>query len=306
MTHGVVIASEAMNGEPTLSEAFLRAAPTACLGALRALPDLEARLDALVTRARQAHPTLAFEPVDFLGYLAARLPLKGDLGATLEGVRAEDLLLAFACVGGQPLAHALLEREVFSQVGGWFPGEDAAVIAEIGQRLRQRLLLTEGGSPPRLATFSGRATLTRWARAIALRLLADIRREQSDHVPLDDAGPEAEVMVGRDAELSFIRGRYQEPFRLALLEALAALTPRERNLLRLHHVDNLSVDSVGTMYQTSRSTAARWIAQAREHLIQRTREALASRLDLESEELESLLGLLRSHVDISLHRLLQS
>ncbi|MFP2956765.1 sigma-70 family RNA polymerase sigma factor [Myxococcus sp. 1LA] len=240
-----------------------------------------------------------------MGYIAARLPSKGDLGTALDCVRAEELLLAYACVQGDPHALAYLDRQVFSQVQTWFPGQDSAVVAEIGQRLRQRLLMAAPPAVPKLATFTGRGTLTRWARAIAIRLLADIQQERSNPVPLRDITPENDALVGCDPELDFIRGRYAEPFRLAFQEALGALTPRERNLLRLHHLDNLSVDSVGTMYQTSRSTAARWIAKARQHLLERTRDALSARLALEPRELDSLMAMLPSHLDISIHRLLQ-
>ncbi|ADO75168.1 DNA-binding regulatory protein [Stigmatella aurantiaca DW4/3-1] len=228
------------------------------------------------------------------------------MGAALGCVRADDLLLAFACTQNEPLALATLERQVFSQVETWLPGEDTAVVAEVRQRLRQRLPLTGNKLPPKIATFSGRGTLARWARASATRLLIDLKQESPAHIPLEEVSPEADALMGRDPALSFIRSRYQADFHQAFQEALGTLTPRERSLLRLHHVDNLSVDSVGTMYQMSRSTAARWIVQAREHLIERTREALAARLKLEPPELESLLGLLRSHLEVSLHRLLQS
>jgi RNA polymerase sigma-70 factor (ECF subfamily) len=288
-----------------LSEVFLSGAPPKLVPALRALPGLEDTLRSLLEEARAAHPSLRFEPEAFLRHLAARLPPGGDAGALLASIRAGDLLLAFACGHGDPVALTTLEAELLTRVREWFPRKDPAVIAEVRQRLRQRLLLAEGQSPPKITTFSGRGTLAQWARVIASRLAIDLHREGSENLPLEDVPPEAEVFVGGDPELSFIRARYQEEFRQAFQEALGALTPKERNLLRLHHVDNLSVDSVGTMYQTSRSTAARWIAQARERLLECTRAALSRRLESNPSEVDSLLGLLRSHLDVSLHRLLK-
>ncbi|HYI00355.1 sigma-70 family RNA polymerase sigma factor, partial [Hyalangium sp.] len=182
--------------------------------------------------------------------------------------------------------------------------EDATRVGELRQGLRQRLLLAEGSALPKIATFTGRGALAQWTRAVATRLAMDLRREASGNIPLEEAPEEAEAVVGHDPEFSFIRARYLDDFRQAFREALAALTPKERNLLRLHYVDNLSVDSVGTMYQTSRSTAARWIAQSREQLLERTRALLAQRLKLSPHELDSMLGLLRSHLDVSLNRLL--
>ncbi len=294
-----------MSGETAVSEAFLSGAPPKLVPALRALPGLEGTLRSLIEQAGQAYPALRFAPEAFLRHLAARLPASGDVGALLASLRPGELLLAFACGQGDPAAFATLDAEVLSRVSEWFPREDATVLAEVRQRLRQRLLLAEGRSPPKITTFSGRGTLAQWARVIASRLAIDLHREGSENLPLEEVPPEAEVFVGGDPELSFIRARYQEEFRQAFQEALGALTPKERNLLRLHHVDNLSVDSVGTMYQTSRSTAARWIAQARERLLECTRAALSKRLASNPSEVDSLLGLLRSHLDVSLHRLLK-
>lgn len=295
-----------MSGGTALTEAFLSGAPPKFVQSLRALPQLEDSLSLLLDQAHQAHPPLQFAPEAFLRHLAERLPPTGDAAAVFATVRAGDLLLAFACCQGDTAAFTMLDEQILSRVSEWFPKEDSAVIAEVRQRLRQRLLLAEGSSPPKIATFTGRGTLAQWTRAIATRLLIDLQREATGSLPLEEAPAAAEAMAGSDPEFSFIRARYQEEFRQAFQAALNGLTPKERNLLRLHHVDNLSVDSVGTMYQTSRSTAARWISQARERLLELTRAALAERLQSNTEELDSLLGLLRSNLEVSLHTLLKS
>ncbi|MBZ4408895.1 RNA polymerase subunit sigma-70 [Myxococcus sp. XM-1-1-1] len=269
------------------------------------LGTLEARLQALLARARHEQPTLCFQPEDFVRHLAARMPASKDPCALLEQVHAGELLLTYACAHADTTALALLDTSVFARVGAWFPAEDAERVAELKQRLRHRLLVAEGAPLPRIATYTGRGPLERWVRAVATRLLADLHAEVPRHVALDALPSDADALVGGDAELSFIRARHQEDFRECLQEALATLSPRERGLLRLHHVDNLSVDSVGLMYQTSRSTAARWIAQAREQLVERTRDALVRRLRLAPAELESLLALIRSQLEVSLHRLLR-
>ncbi|MFY0530568.1 sigma factor-like helix-turn-helix DNA-binding protein [Archangium gephyra] len=79
---------------------------------------------------------------------------------------------------------------------------------------------------------------------------------------------------------------------------------RERALLRLHHIHGLTMDRLATMYGEPRSSIARRVMQARERLLKLTRGELASRLKLEGSELESLLGLVRSRLDLSLHRLM--
>ena len=55
-----------------------------------------------------------------------------------------------------------------------------------------------------------------------------------------------------------------------------------------------------------RATTARWVADLRTELEQAIRGALASRLNLASSELDSLLGLVASQLSISLDRLMPS
>jgi RNA polymerase sigma-70 factor (ECF subfamily) len=86
--------------------------------------------------------------------------------------------------------------------------------------------------------------------------------------------------------------------------ALGRLESRERNLLRLHHVHGLSMDAVGATYQAPRSTVARWIVRARERLLTLTREELTARLGLTPGELDSMLRLVCSQLDVSLRQLM--
>ncbi|MFP2931872.1 sigma factor-like helix-turn-helix DNA-binding protein, partial [Pyxidicoccus sp. 3LG] len=110
--------------------------------------------------------------------------------------------------------------------------------------------------------------------------------------------------LGTDPELAFIRERHQEDFRVAFRAALDRLDARERNLLRLHHVHGLSMDSVGATYQAPRSTVARWIVRARERLLALTRQELTVRLRLTPDELDSMLRLVGSQLDVSLRQLM--
>ncbi|MFP2905343.1 sigma factor-like helix-turn-helix DNA-binding protein, partial [Pyxidicoccus sp. 3LFB2] len=123
-------------------------------------------------------------------------------------------------------------------------------------------------------------------------------------LPMEEAPAALAERLGADPELAFIRERHQEDFRGAFRSALGRLEPRERNLLRLHHVHGLSMDSVGATYQAPRSTVARWIARARERLLTLTAEELTKRLGLTPGELDSLLRLVRSQLDVSLRQLM--
>ncbi|WNG34925.1 RNA polymerase subunit sigma-70 [Archangium violaceum] len=291
-----------MTSEQT--ESFLSRAPHALVPALRALPGLDEALARLVREAREAWPEVSMDEGAFLAHVAERLPSTGEAREVLESLRAEDFFLAFACVRGEARALEALDAHVLSQVGMWLPREQPALVDELRQLLRQRLLVPAEGAPPKLASYSGRGPLGQWVRAVALRLHIDRQRAAPREMPIEEAPVALAERLGADPELAFIRERHQEDFRVAFRAALGRLEARERNLLRLHHVHGLSMDAVSATYQAPRSTVARWIARARERLLALTREELTVRLGLTPNELDSLLRLVRSQLDVSLRQLM--
>src|SRR5437667_270564 len=79
---------------------------------------------------------------------------------------------------------------------------------------------------------------------------------------------------GGDVEGDVIRGRYLEDFRGALAASFRQLAPRERALLRLHFVNGLNIEAIGTAYGVHRATVARWLVAIRRDLLDQTRELL--------------------------------
>ncbi len=286
------------------TESFLSRAPRALVPALRAHPGLEDALAGLVRDAREAWPEVDLDAGAFLTHVAERLPSTGEASEVLASLRAPDCFLAFACVRGDARALEALDAQVLSQVGTWLPREAPSVVDELRQLVRQRLLVPVDGAAPKLASYSGRGPLGQWVRAVALRLHIDQQRAAPRELPVGEAPAVLAERLGADPELAFIRERHQEDFRVAFRAALARLEARERNLLRLHHVHGLSMDAVSATYQAPRSTVARWIARAREQLLALTREELTRRLGLSPDELDSLLRLVRSQLDVSLRQLM--
>jgi RNA polymerase sigma-70 factor (ECF subfamily) len=101
--------------------------------------------------------------------------------------------------------------------------------------------------------------------------------------------------------MAFLKGHYRPAFEKAFSEAFRELTVQERNVLRLHFLDGLNIDRIGTLFQVHRSTAARWLASARERLMEETRKKAQVALGISPVELDSLLGLVRSQLGVSLH-----
>jgi RNA polymerase sigma-70 factor (ECF subfamily) len=173
------------------------------------------------------------------------------------------------------------------------------------QVVRQRLVLGEGGEPPRFSDLEGRGPVGARVRIVAARVVGALSHQGGRQERFSEP-PEAleQLLAPDDPERELVRADSREALSEALRAALAALPERERALLRLHHLHGLTMDRLATMYGESRSGVARHVAQARERLLRLTRHELAARLKLEGRELESLLGLVRSRLDLSLSGLM--
>lgn len=272
-------------------------------------PAAAARLDRMLADARAAWPELRVDPAAFLRHVGERLSgVASDApGDPLGSLHVSDLYLAFGCGAADPVAIAALERQ-------FLPDAATAMARVVGrasdrddvlQTLREKLLVGNAGGTPKIAEYSGRGPLAGWLRIAAVRTALSSVRKREPSAPQGgrEALLEIPVSLG-DPELDHIRERYKNDFKLAFQEALRALTPQERNVLRLNLVDGLNIEQIGTVYQVHRATVARWIARAREAVRDETRRLLAARLRLRGGEFDSLVGVLQSQLDVSIQRIL--
>jgi len=215
-----------------------------------------------------------------------------------------DCFLAWACAEHQPWALLVFERDLLPKavVAARSVDKSGGLDDEIRSRLRALLLVGAEGRPPRLTEYAGTGPLENWVRSVAIRTALNLvpRRKPAD--PLEAA----EHLAGPDAELEFLKKTYREQFKRAFQAALAKLPADELTLLRLHVIEHLSIDQLSAMYQIHRATAARRIGRARERLCDITREELARQIGLDGQELESVMRLVRSNVDVSISRLLRT
>ncbi|GMU63071.1 MAG: hypothetical protein AMXMBFR34_48340 [Myxococcaceae bacterium] len=260
-------------------------------------PQLAQALDALLARARAAWPQLHLDEVAFVEWLAPRA--KGAL-ATLP---VDELFLAWACARSDGNAAQVLDARYLTRLGSAIGRVDPSpdFLEEVLQQLRAKLL---AGASPRIATYDGAGPLMSWLRAAAVRTALNARRPGAREVAADDAAVEALPLSGPDPELAAVRGQHRAVFSEAFQAALATLTPRERNLLRLQAIDALPLGAIGRMYGVNKSTVSRWLARVHEAVLSATREALARRLSLDEPALESLLRAMRSSLELSVARLL--
>jgi RNA polymerase sigma-70 factor (ECF subfamily) len=247
-------------------------------------------------RGRRGWPDLALTFEAFVAHAGQHLENLADLEP--ERVCAEDLFLVAACLARVPGAIERFDAHVWPQLERHLRRkEQGAELTELRQALLVRLFVNgPDGAPPRIAGYTGRGPLVVWLRMVAARLLADVHREQRPQQPLGDSYAERAASASPDVEISFIRGQYEQDFVAALRAAVASLGDEERMLLQFRYRQELNSDQIAVVLKTSRATAARRVAAARDLLAERLREGLRARLALSESGLEQLMGLLSSRL----------
>ena len=260
--------------------------------------DLEVVLAAVIGEASAAWPDVRVDPVHFAEFLGRRVSV-----ADLPQARVGDLWIAYASASGNAAALAVVEAR-------YLPDVDAALgkmglsqdrIAEVKQGLRRLLFVGDAESPPRIGEYRGSGDLRAWMRVTAMRSALKLIRKESRETSSDDALLEARAQED-DPELAYMKAAYRAAFKSAFQEALESLQARERTLLKQQIVDGLGIDELGALYEVHRATAARWVAAAREKLLSRTRRTFMLRARISSDECESIMRMVRSQLDVSLHR----
>ncbi|HLK90295.1 MAG TPA: sigma-70 family RNA polymerase sigma factor [Polyangia bacterium] len=287
--------------EPELAEVFARARPAA-----RQSPDLEVRLRTLVARATSAWPDLSIDPIGLVEAMARAL---GDdqAEAGLPELYVEDLALALACADGVPNALAECDRLCAGAIAVAVARVDRSpdLRDEVRQILWQRIFVGTAEQPPRIRSYAGRGPLVAWVAVAAQRVALDLRRTAA-RAPEGDPLVEEVLAAHEHPEIDYLRTRYKPEFEAAVREALVGLTDRDRLLLKLTIVSGLSHEQLANIYGVNQSTVTRWIARAREQVLEATEREVCAKLRMPPGEFRSLAGLLLSRLDLSISRVLDT
>jgi RNA polymerase sigma-70 factor (ECF subfamily) len=261
---------------------------------------LEEALRAIVADARAAWPEFDLADEAYLRYLGVRV----RTASALETLKLNDLFAACACAKNDPRAMLAVEVRYFPQIAlalarmrlNGRKGEDVL------QALRRQLFVADEGREPRIREYAGQGDLRAWLQVIATRAaLKLIRRDRRD-VPLADHALIEVNAANDDPELAYVKRAYRAEFKAAFDAALEALGAREKTLLRLQIVDDLTIDQIGALYQVHRATAARWLGRARETLLEETRARFMRQARISKTECNSIMRALHSQLDVTIRR----
>jgi RNA polymerase sigma-70 factor (ECF subfamily) len=252
----------------------------------------------IVEAGRARWPDIPLEPRDFVAHLKANAARSDP--ARLAS-HAGDLWLACACARRVRGAEAALETLLAPAVAKAVAGIDtsAAFADDVLQVLREKLLFGKGSAGPAIATYAGEGPLAGFLRIAARRAALNLVARKE--LP---AASEEELLAARsalpDPEVEHLRETYRAEFRAAFLDALKALAPRERLLLKQHYVDGLSGARIAELHGVAASTITRALQGARGALQASARKNLEERLRLSASQIDSLAGLVLSRLEVSL------
>lgn len=263
---------------------------------------LEPLLDELLTKARAAWPEAELSGRDFAAHLAVVAPEADDVAAALADMNTDDLYLAAACAKGDEGALRHFEKRIIpraeratARIDG-----DPGFVDEVLAEVRVKLLVSQRDKPPRIVAYLGRGPLAHWVQVTAMRVAQTFKRRGARREVAMEIPDVVASVLGDDPELAPFADELREPFAEAFQEALQELSARERNVLRLYLIEEVSAEKIGRMYRVHRATVARWIAQSRRAVHAATKKRLAQRLELQPMSFESVMGQMMSGVDLSL------
>ncbi len=267
----------------------------ACLLGAASDPALEEILRKRLAGARERWPAIRLEDGPFLRHLA-RLTI--DTMAAFEALEVEELFLACACARGDRAALAEVERGILAKVPRWFARMEGVSVDDLQQELRQKLFV---GPPALILDYEGRAPLERWIRVAANRRALDQQRAHKS----PDSEPLEQLFANPDPEVDFAKLHDRTALRDLLHEALGGLAAGERNLLRLHYLEHMTLEKLAVMEGVHVATVKRRLAAARSCVLEEVRRGLRERHGVSPRELDSMLRFVRSRLDLSLRRVLE-
>jgi RNA polymerase sigma-70 factor, ECF subfamily len=261
---------------------------------------LEALLGTRWDEARKAWPNIDVPADVWLGAIAGALDQSSTL-RDVEALHTTDVYLAQACAMGNALALAGFDETYKEGIEASLRtmGLADAAISNVARDVR-KLLFEGAGGPPRIATYSGRAALATWTRTVTTR--AAMRRLSKGSAAA--AEPEATPAPADASATQDFRATHGTQVNDAFDDAMASLDLKQRNVLRHHFVEDLSLDDISEMYNVPKSTATRWLEEARAALAKRTHARFFAKVTIADADKQQITQLLDQSIESNLRRTL--
>jgi RNA polymerase sigma-70 factor (ECF subfamily) len=243
---------------------------------------------------------------EFARFLAQKVATSGALGQAVS-LHLGDLGIAWGVSRNDARAVASLAsilRKLDASIARI--GASPELIEEIKQAMASSLVLPRPGRPPEILDYSGRGPMAAWLRVIAVRRARRLVQRERQNAPADDERLIEHLATSGRFDIDYAKAAHRDAISAALRDALSDLQPRQRTLLRYQIIDHIGVTEIGAIYAVHRATAARWAAEARDALLEALRRRVTERLRVTDDEVDTLVRLVGSQVEVSLARLLDN
>lgn len=185
-----------------------------------------------------------------------------------ETQSSDDVLISRVC-GGDQTAFCLLYDRYFPRIYGF-----------VSRRLRNRADVEECVQEvfinifSSLESFRGEAPFAAWTLGVARRTVASrFKKKQHVTVPLEDpeSGETSEPLGRARSQSPSPLEHYECTERIARMETAASeeLTPNQRRLFELHHIEHRSVRDIADTLATSEDAVKSHLYRARKLLLAR-------------------------------------
>lgn len=289
--------------QQTLAQRFREAAGDGA----RAGADDEARLARIVDRCRAQWPGLDVGDGPFVEALGRRVTGEAQPLADAEGRAVEDLYLGLGCAQGSAAALSAFStamEPVLRAIHHRWP----AVLAfeDFRQTLYEKLFV---GDNARIRSYAARGSLHGWVKIVATRMLCDLKTAAAEPTAATDYDA---VLVSTmmsppdDLAHALLKQQLRPAVQQAIEQSMRALHPHQRVLLRQRFIYGLSLAELARAQQVHRVTVSKQLAKARAAVQTSLRARLGETLGAESQQVDSILRMCLSQLDVRFDELLRS
>jgi RNA polymerase sigma-70 factor (ECF subfamily) len=220
--------------------------------------------------------------------------------ADLSPEMISDLFLAAACAHNVSGALQTFRNRLFPVVAQAAKSYDASgpFAEEVYQHVSELMFVGGPDGQPKILNYQGEGPLASFigtaARRVALRMATSSARFTGEEALVH------QLSQMHTQETSILKQQHRDLFNRALVMAVRQLSGRERLVLRLNLSERVSTTKIAAMYRVSQPTVSRWIQRAARTIFAKVKDLVCDELDIDTRELESLLLLVRSQIEITI------
>ena len=203
-----------------------------------------------------------------------------EVARTITALHLDDLALACACAEGREIAWDHFIREyrpvLYRAADAIDPQGGARDLADGLYAELFGLTQRDGVRRSHFRYYHGRSSLATWLRAVLAQRHVDRIRaaRRLDPLPADES---AAALTASAMPADPDRARYLRAIRDALVEAVAALAPRDRLRLTCYYAQQLTLAQIGRAVGEHEATVSRHLTRTRASLRTAVEERLRTR-----------------------------